>query len=724
MRKQLRTAAWTAIAFVVGMALPELMHRPHESIEASPAWGQGRGRRSPLSARVARAAARARRSPSPSLSDVNDTITPFKEAVKLTMDLLRETDATAIRAGPAVSAPAVPTASAVAVAAAHHTTAAPADDVATKPLLIAVLTDPLSLNTIGLAAYSTWGREASRYATLVFFVGSCQAETSNFPGTVVCLDTPDTYPPQRKVFLMWAHLWRHHLTEYRWFMKVDHDTYVNVNKIRSLVQTLSSDRWSGQCSFVGLPALGRQSEQKKLGLSGRPYCSGLGYTINTHCMRAVGPHFSECFGRTVSNHSDTEFGRCMMKYANAECVSVAGFSFKQIYYQQDQGMVYPMRLMSGGQMTLVFQREPKATHFAATLLHPLKRPEDFYRFHKQRSAGLRPVQPAISDKSEPSSYKMALADLRQSCVNNALRQKEVTGFALPECPPAPREESPMVPHQAYVLTRDTSVAHEAFLEIEEVLAEAGIRAVQLAIPGWLGPPDGGDARPSDPDIHQRGDREQPPRARPSAVDQTASRRAYYGAVRELLRNASLTGARRVMVLEEHVMLSCNFKEQLWQLLSSARCSGHMFTERRGGMLLLGGHETTPDGLGLVEADRSDAFAALGDTDAALCYNVHDAFSGSFAGIYHAATFNEILKWMAFATRRAVPPPFGRVYHHLSDLGYPVRAAFPNLALPQPVSSPLKGLAASGNITSAQVAVRLRWYEGKFCRRGGQAISQR
>jgi hypothetical protein len=42
-----------------------------------------------------------------------------------------------------------------------------------------------------------------------------------------------------------------------------------------------------------------------------------------------------------------------------------------------------MKLVKGGQMTLVFQHEPKATHFDATLLHPLKRAEDFYRFHKQ-----------------------------------------------------------------------------------------------------------------------------------------------------------------------------------------------------------------------------------------------------------------------------------------------------------------------------------------------------
>lgn len=163
-------------------------------------------------------------------------------------------------------------------------------------------------------------------------------------------------------------------------------------------------------------------------------------------------------------------------------------------------------------MTLVFQKEPKATHFGATLLHPLKRAEDFYRFHKQSTSGLRPVQPHISDKSEPSPcvsygshfrwhshchlklsagcgtrmrkcasvrvcavlesknlaglvlttrclrhtnhicirYQMASADLRQSCVHNPQRQKAVTGVALPECKSCDREEPSVSPTVACV----------------------------------------------------------------------------------------------------------------------------------------------------------------------------------------------------------------------------------------------------------------------------------
>ena len=55
-------------------------------------------------------------------------------------------------------------------------------------------------------------------------------------------------------------------------------------------------------------------------------------------------------------------------------------------------------------MKLMFPREPKATHFNAALLHPLKRAEDFYRFHKQTMSSLRPVQVKISKNSPTDSY--------------------------------------------------------------------------------------------------------------------------------------------------------------------------------------------------------------------------------------------------------------------------------------------------------------------------------
>jgi len=163
-------------------------------------------------------------------------------------------------------------------------------------LLIGVLTDPKSLHTIGMAACITWGREVQEFADVIFFVGSCEATKGKqrFPGRVVCLDTPDVYPPQRKVFLLWQYMWKNFANEYEYFMKVDHDTYLNFRGVRSLLATVTTPAYTSQCSYIGMTATGRKEEQGRLGLSGRPYCSGLGYMMNTACLVGLGPHLGDC----------------------------------------------------------------------------------------------------------------------------------------------------------------------------------------------------------------------------------------------------------------------------------------------------------------------------------------------------------------------------------------------------------------------------------------------
>lgn len=89
----------------------------------------------------------------------------------------------------------------------------------------------------------------------------------------------------------------------------------------------------------------------------------------------------------------------------------------------------------------------------------------------------------------------------------------------------------------YVLTQEGPIARESFLELEAVLAESGVRAVQVPVSGWAG------RNPPEDSAQQ-------------------SRLAYFRAMRTLLVNATQAGTRRLMIFEEHVMLSCNFKDQV------------------------------------------------------------------------------------------------------------------------------------------------------------------
>jgi hypothetical protein len=85
-----------------------------------------------------------------------------------------------------------------------------------------------SLQTMGRAIVETWFAPVSATATVVFFVGECSSavDLTAFPAPLVCLNTPDTYPPQRKTFLLWRQLWREFLLEpqgqhkFQWFARV------------------------------------------------------------------------------------------------------------------------------------------------------------------------------------------------------------------------------------------------------------------------------------------------------------------------------------------------------------------------------------------------------------------------------------------------------------------------------------------------------------------------
>lgn len=305
------------------------------------------------------------------------------------------------------------------------------------PLVIGVLSDPVMLWTLGLAAYATWVRDLRSYAEVLFFIGACGIDTSRFPGRVVCLNTSDTYPPQRKVHLFWEYMWRQKRTQFHWFLKLDHDTYVNALQLRRLTQQLLSPEHVWTPAYIGEPALGRAEEQSSLGLNGHAYCLGLGYMMNSLTLEAVGPHLMpECFRSTVSHHSDTEVGRCIFRHVhNTSCRSVEGFAFKQLYYQQTGSYVFPMYLQQSGQMQLAFPAQPKAAHFAATLLHPLKNATFIHRFHTQVHSNLRPPQPNIVKQAGQDFviYARAKSDLRRTCVHNLMRQMQLHSFPLQEC---------------------------------------------------------------------------------------------------------------------------------------------------------------------------------------------------------------------------------------------------------------------------------------------------
>ena len=90
-------------------------------------------------------------------------------------------------------------------------------------------------------------------------------------------------------------------------------------------------------------------------------------------------------------------------------------------------------------------------------------------------------------------------------------------------------------YHRHVLTQATDAGRESYLEIASVLAEINISAIHIPISGWAGR--------SKAEIESRTNDGGGGGGDQDAAHSRASQLAYFGVVRSLLRNASLTGMR-------------------------------------------------------------------------------------------------------------------------------------------------------------------------------------
>lgn len=154
-------------------------------------------------------------------------------------------------------------------------------------------------------------------------------------------------------------------------------------------------------------------------------------------LALIGPHLRDCVVDVRSNHSDTEVGRCVYKFAGEVCRESQSFLVTHVYYQQNPttGEVAPNSRNAAGQTLQEFLPNPKGIHFRSGVIHPIKSSAALYRFHQQSTSHLRPPQPLATGPKEHWYYKnLALADTKRSCVHNPAFQLYRFKYPLPECP--------------------------------------------------------------------------------------------------------------------------------------------------------------------------------------------------------------------------------------------------------------------------------------------------
>lgn len=171
------------------------------------------------------------------------------------------------------------------------------------------------LTDFGVLLYRTW---SSTIPGKVEFFSSEGSDTS-LPIPIVPLPgVDDSYPPQKKSFMMLKYMHDHYLDKYEWFMRADDDVYVKGDKLENFLRSLNSS----EPLFLGQTGLGTTEEMGKLALEpGENFCmGGPGVIMSREVLRRMVPHIGECLREMYTTHEDVEIGRCVRRFAGVQCV--------------------------------------------------------------------------------------------------------------------------------------------------------------------------------------------------------------------------------------------------------------------------------------------------------------------------------------------------------------------------------------------------------------------
>lgn len=473
------------------------------------------------------------------------------------------------------------------------------------------------------ASRDTWIAELSY--NIFYFVGA--SETIN--GTLLkepnIIELPyddNEYPPINKTFAMWSYFYENHAMHYDYFVAADTDTYINVKQLERMIQKLKCN----DC-YVGYPGLGGEPAHR-LGIHG-PYCYGLGYIISRSTLLQFGPHLDTCRSSIFARHSDTEMGRCIYKYVHNLTCQAAPIPFEAVWFTvNEKNEKIGFKMNERQQMDIDFPQAPPTRFLTAVMVHPLKRAPYFYRFHEQVILHLRPI---LSPVLTP-----------QSCVSNPVLQQEIypQEARVPECPTPENNKSMDIQSlETFVITLPGS----------EQRAQQTIKAFYQH------------------GIHVR--RFTAAASMTRSIPTKLSDAQWYlrMIMTDFFHMALRKNLSRVLALEDNAIPHRHFDSRLQQLLLNTRCGNYMLNDHSGGIMMLGA---------TVWEEGWDILDKFNMSQSDLCNNICSKVFGSFAVIYHQATFKTILTWLNTTT----DDPFDHVFTHLSRLGHVVRFASPNLVV--------------------------------------------
>lgn len=193
-------------------------------------------------------------------------------------------------------------------------------------LFVGVMTAEKYLTTRAKAVYETWGSDLP--GKIAFFSSEYSYDES-IP-LVALPGVDDTYPPQKKSFMMLQYMYDNFGDKFEWFLRADDDVYIRMDKLETLLRSVDSRKpW-----FIGQAGRGNSEEFGLLSLDhDENFCmGGPGVILSRETLKRIAPHLKTCLSSLYTTHEDVELGRCVRKFAGVQCTWSYEVSIFVIYY--------------------------------------------------------------------------------------------------------------------------------------------------------------------------------------------------------------------------------------------------------------------------------------------------------------------------------------------------------------------------------------------------------
>jgi hypothetical protein len=105
-------------------------------------------------------------------------------------------------------------------------------------ILIAIMTSKDFLTTRAPTVMQTWAAEIPGH--VIFFSSEGSITNDSRINLVSLPAVTDTYPPQKKSFLMMKYIHDHYLDKFEWFMRVDDDVYIRTDNLERLLRSIDN----------------------------------------------------------------------------------------------------------------------------------------------------------------------------------------------------------------------------------------------------------------------------------------------------------------------------------------------------------------------------------------------------------------------------------------------------------------------------------------------------